>query len=76
MKFVGSAPRYVQALPEVWDSARDVGFKPQIIGNPKQYRVTSEIGCPNACLKQNCVLVFERRTQHENTRRTAVVRTR
>ena len=49
MKFVGSAPRYVQALPEVTGSARCVGFKPQIIGNPKQYRVTSEIGCPNAC---------------------------
>ena len=76
MKFVGSAPRNVQALPEVWGSARDVGFKPQIIGNPKQYRVTSEIGCPNACLKQNCVLVFERCIQHENTRRTAGTGTR
>ena len=73
---MGSAPRYVQALPEVWDSARDVGFKPQIIGNPKQYRVTNEIGCPNASLKQNCVLVFERCTQHENARRTAAIGTR
>ena len=73
MKFVGSAPRYVQALPEVWGSARDVSFKPQIIGNPKQYRVTSGIGCPNASLKQNCVFVFERRTQHENTRRTETI---
>ena len=75
MKFVGSAPRYVQALPEVKGSARCVGFKPQIC-NPKQYRVTGGIGCPNACLKQNCVLVFERRTQHENARRTAGTGTR
>ena len=30
VKFVGSAPRNVQALPEVWGSVRDVGFKPQI----------------------------------------------
>ena len=76
MKFVGSVPRNIQALHEVCGSSRDVGFKPQIIGNPKQYRVTNEIGCPNASLKQNCVLVFERRTQHENTRRTAGIGTR
>jgi hypothetical protein len=76
VKFVGHTPRYVLALLEVWGSAGDVGFKPQIIDIPRQYRVSSEIGCPNARMKQNCALVFKRRIEHENARRTAEVGTR
>ena len=76
MEFVGHTPRYVQALLEVWGTTGDVGFKPQIIGIPRQYRVFSEIGCPNARMKQNCALVFNWRIEHENARRTAEVGTR